>query len=298
MEHLSHRIEKSSLKAGDHIYSWRAAYSYSHHGIFMGGDRVVHFTRDGVLSSSLEDFLDGTKLRLYRYDSKPESVIVKLRGTCTTAVSDDEATVIYRANYLLENGFGRYNLLKKNCENFATYCKTGLLVVKDDDEEGMAGLSAQVASVKCKAVVITAFAVPVIIMGAIEGASPAAAFSAFAAAQLAVPATFAIVAGGVVFYCVRRCRADIGMRKDVKEVSVEDLNKYKEEAAMEVGNITSSRELDNRNWTMTTTKPMEICIPSTSLQLLTQISQHCVPGGYFPSRSSYFITLWGLLFVK
>ncbi|KAL7137226.1 hypothetical protein ABFS83_10G078700 [Erythranthe nasuta] len=134
----------------------------------MGGDRVVHFTRDGMLSSSLEDFLDGTKLRRYRYDSKPASVIIKLRGTCTTAVSDDEDTVIHRANYLLENGFGRYNLLKKNCENFATYCKTGLLVVKDDDNEGMAGLSAQVASVQCKVVVITTFAVPFIIMGAVE----------------------------------------------------------------------------------------------------------------------------------
>lgn len=29
---LSHRVERSELKPGDHIYTWRAAYSYSHHG--------------------------------------------------------------------------------------------------------------------------------------------------------------------------------------------------------------------------------------------------------------------------
>lgn len=29
---LSNRVERAQIKAGDHIYSWRAAYTYSHHG--------------------------------------------------------------------------------------------------------------------------------------------------------------------------------------------------------------------------------------------------------------------------
>ena len=31
---LSHRVERSELKPSDHIYTWRAAYSYSHHGTY------------------------------------------------------------------------------------------------------------------------------------------------------------------------------------------------------------------------------------------------------------------------
>lgn len=29
---LSNRVEKSEIKAGDHLYTWRAVYTYSHHG--------------------------------------------------------------------------------------------------------------------------------------------------------------------------------------------------------------------------------------------------------------------------
>jgi len=29
---LSHRVELSEIKPGDHIYTWRAVYAYSHHG--------------------------------------------------------------------------------------------------------------------------------------------------------------------------------------------------------------------------------------------------------------------------
>ncbi|KAH7863615.1 hypothetical protein Vadar_019906 [Vaccinium darrowii] len=37
--------------------------------------------------------------------------------------------VVQRANYLFENGFGKYDLLRDNCEDFATYCRTGILIV-------------------------------------------------------------------------------------------------------------------------------------------------------------------------
>ena len=29
---LSHRVERSEMRPGDHIYTWRAGYTYSHHG--------------------------------------------------------------------------------------------------------------------------------------------------------------------------------------------------------------------------------------------------------------------------
>ncbi|KAI8546151.1 hypothetical protein RHMOL_Rhmol07G0095100 [Rhododendron molle] len=56
--------------------------------------------------------------------------------------SDPASTVVRRANYLFENGFGNYHLVRNNCEDFALYCKTGILVLN----QGV-GKSGQVASV-------------------------------------------------------------------------------------------------------------------------------------------------------
>merc|ERR1712183_216611 len=44
---LSNRVQRESLKPGDHIYPWRTAYIYAHHGIYVGDDKVIHFTRRG-----------------------------------------------------------------------------------------------------------------------------------------------------------------------------------------------------------------------------------------------------------
>ncbi|KAL3825268.1 hypothetical protein ACJIZ3_021297 [Penstemon smallii] len=32
MGFLTHKLERSEIAAGDHIYSWRTAFIYSHHG--------------------------------------------------------------------------------------------------------------------------------------------------------------------------------------------------------------------------------------------------------------------------
>ena len=41
------------------------------------------------------------------------------------ATADPDEVVVRRANDALSTGFGVYCLVKNNCENFATYCKTG-----------------------------------------------------------------------------------------------------------------------------------------------------------------------------
>ncbi|KAH7863264.1 hypothetical protein Vadar_015437 [Vaccinium darrowii] len=43
MGFLSQKIERSQVVAGDHVYTWRTAFTYSHHGIYIGDNRVVHF---------------------------------------------------------------------------------------------------------------------------------------------------------------------------------------------------------------------------------------------------------------
>lgn len=58
-------MERSDLRAGDHVYSWRAGYTYAHHGIYVGDNHVVHFTRGsdqepGVGASLINSFVSSS----------------------------------------------------------------------------------------------------------------------------------------------------------------------------------------------------------------------------------------------
>ncbi|XP_062150437.1 protein LEAD-SENSITIVE 1 isoform X2 [Alnus glutinosa] len=232
---LSNKIERDKLKPGDHIYSWRHAYLYSHHGIYVSDGNVIHFTRgggqeigtgtvldrilvssspahagdnpcpkcgdqsrlDGVISSCIDCFLSGGELYLFEYGVTPVLFLAKPRGgTCTLAVPDPPEDVIHRATYLLQNGFGVYHIFKNNCEDFAIYCKTGLLVFTSIS----VGRSGQAAS-----------------------------FLAASSAILSSPLRFlttsfsGLAAVGYGMYCMSRLISDIGVRRDVKKVPVERL---------------------------------------------------------------------------
>lgn len=232
---ISNRIAKSEAKPGDHIYSWRSAYTYAHHGIYAGDDKVIHFTRgrdqelgtgtvldvllvssrpdsaaskcekcglegtsNGVVLSCLDCFLVGCSLYRFEYDVDPVTFFAKARGgTCSLAKSDPPQLVLHRANYLFTNGFGLYHIFHNNCEDFAIYCKTGLLVI----ERNMIGRSGQAASV--------------------IGAPFAAVVSSPLRFMMTSPWGFAAVTAGV--YCFSRYATDIGVRQDVAKVPVEDL---------------------------------------------------------------------------
>lgn len=163
MDIFSQKIERSELKVGDHIYTWRKQV-YSHHGIFIGEDKVINFvnpkrgsfrfsvgssssvgdkklipcpkpkycglekvTGSGVRVSCIDCFIKNGSLYRFKYQASHGFLLFKLRGgTCTTARSDPPEEVIHRANYLYENGYEEYDLMNNNCEDFALYCKTGL----------------------------------------------------------------------------------------------------------------------------------------------------------------------------
>ncbi|KAK7333070.1 hypothetical protein VNO80_29830 [Phaseolus coccineus] len=242
MEVLSNKIDRDQLKPGDHIYSWRQAYIYAHHGIYVGEGMVIHFTRgsgqetgtgtilnrllissptlhntsdilcprcgdqtrtDGVIRSCLDCFLSSDDLYLFEYGVSPALFLAKARGgTCTTASSDPTEDVLHRALFLLENGFGSYHVFKNNCEDFAIYCKTGLLVVTNFS----VGRSGQAAS--CLAVAGAVVSSPVRFMTTGFGG-------------------LALVGCGM--YCVSRYVSDIGVRSDVTKVPVEMITELSKE---------------------------------------------------------------------
>ncbi|KAJ8752190.1 hypothetical protein K2173_003798 [Erythroxylum novogranatense] len=233
---LSNKISREDLKPGDHIYSWRQAYIYAHHGIYIGEGRVIHFTRgggqeigtgtfldhiimgstpsrssenpcpncgdqsrvDGVILSCIDCFLSGGDLYKFEYGVTPAFFLAKARGgTCTLAQSDSSEDVLHRASFLLEKGFGRYNLFNNNCEDFAIYCKTGLLVTPNIS----VGHSGQVGSFLAAASIVF---------------NSALRFLARSFIGLAVV--------GFGIYCVNRLVYDVGVRRDVSKIPVEELD--------------------------------------------------------------------------
>ncbi|KAL8528488.1 hypothetical protein ACS0TY_006060 [Phlomoides rotata] len=233
MGFLSHRVKGSNLEAGDHIYSWRTAFSYSHHGIYVGGDKVVHFTQaqdlscsslsssvsnvsptcldfpdcgfkkgesGGVTMSCLNCFMGNGSLYRFEYGVSKCVFIAKIRGgTCTTAKSDPPEAVIHRAAYLLHNGFGKYDLFTNNCEDFALYCKTGLLVCsKGQTALGSSGQAASAVGVPVAAIL----SLPL---------------------RLLFPSPVVFGAATAVNYTLNRYVTDIGVRTDTFKVNVEDI---------------------------------------------------------------------------
>ncbi|KAK1258381.1 hypothetical protein QJS04_geneDACA007009 [Acorus gramineus] len=191
---LTNRVEREEIKAGDHIYTWRVVFSYAHHGIYVGNNKVVHFTREperdqkrssslsssmqsfrppstcpvfpdcgfrrprsGVVLTCLDCFLGGGSLHYFEYGVTPSVFLAKVRGgTCTLATSDPPETVTHRAMYLLRNGLGNYDVFDNNCEDFALYCKTSLLTC-GDTRMGRSGQASSIMSASMAALFSSPF---------------------------------------------------------------------------------------------------------------------------------------------
>ncbi|XP_048328334.1 protein LEAD-SENSITIVE 1-like [Ziziphus jujuba] len=147
---LPNEIQREQLKPGDHIYTWRDANT-KHHGIYISDEKVIHFTEGAwsdstcpkcgnqssfhaVVYSCIDCFLTGGYLHLFEYSLNAALFLAKLlNGTCTLASSDTPEVVQNRASFLLSNGSADYYSYINNSEDFAIYCKTGLLVIDNID---------------------------------------------------------------------------------------------------------------------------------------------------------------------
>ncbi|KAK1582860.1 hypothetical protein Q3G72_018957 [Acer saccharum] len=233
---LSNKIDKQKLKPGDHIYIVGGRPSSCSSWDNFGDGKVIHFTQgpagqengsiiissslpdpqfsdvpcpqcgdhyssfhNGVILSCIDCFLSAGELNLFEYGVSRAYFLAKFRGgTCTLATSDPPRDVLHRANILLENGFGDYDVFKNNCEDFAIYCKTGLLVITPSSTRG--GQSGQAASFE---------AVSGLILSSL--------------ALLTYKFKGVAAVGNGVYYCYNRLNSDIGVRRDVAKVAVERL---------------------------------------------------------------------------
>lgn len=163
MELLCKKVDPEDLKPGDHIYAYRLYGFYSHHGIYVGGGYVIHYTSTenkgailslsggapetmppcpkcgyrkntgrGVIKTCLDCFRKhGEKLHsihYFMYGAPRWGHLLKNPGTCSILSCDKtpEQVIEVASKLLGSNEFGVYHVITNNCEHFATYCKTGV----------------------------------------------------------------------------------------------------------------------------------------------------------------------------
>ena len=100
---------------GQHLYIKKASGSYTHHGLGIGDDKVIHYsglandlTTPGVIEElSLEEFTQGKEIHIRPHLERKYQI--------------DEA--ILRA--YLRLGEAQYHILHNNCEHFVEWCISG-----------------------------------------------------------------------------------------------------------------------------------------------------------------------------
>ncbi len=116
---------ESRFVAGDHL-KVRRPFGYWHHGIYVGGDRVIEFGGEKkskeaaqVREVALVEFQDGGLIEVVGHE-RP-SILAMWAPTALR-----RAERVERAKFLLRTASpGRYNLFGHNCEHAATWCATG-----------------------------------------------------------------------------------------------------------------------------------------------------------------------------
>ena len=109
-------------------------YSSTFPGIVDSENSVTHFTGhvDGncetngmVQKTSIADFIKDYPFGVCQYGVTDNAENLMWPGTYVAQGSDDVDKVLQRTRDCLEKGFGEYQILGNNCEDFALHCKTG-----------------------------------------------------------------------------------------------------------------------------------------------------------------------------
>lgn len=107
------RPTEADLLPGDHIRVKRSGRFYTHHGIYVGDGKVIHFT--GSIREKIDPEVQETDLRRFLKGG------ILRRRDYKERLSAAETIRIAREQ-LFDKG---YSTIWNNCEHFATYCATG-----------------------------------------------------------------------------------------------------------------------------------------------------------------------------
>ncbi|KAL7147940.1 hypothetical protein ABFS83_06G144200 [Erythranthe nasuta] len=260
MGFLSHGVERSDLVTGDHIYTWRTGFAYSHHGIYVGGNKVVHFTQDqhscssahstsnwlassfsnlptkacldipdcgfrkqksgGVVMSCLNCFLGNGLLSRFEYGVSRFAFIAKFRGGTCTTAVSDSQDSVTHRAMFLLHNGFG------NYDLFANNCEDFALycktgyLVRSEKEEAVGG-SGQASSV----------------VGA-----PLAAILCLPL-RLLIPSPVVVVTAAAATYSLNRYATDIGVRDDVIKVKVENIALFHGYQQQELGGVNQDSDL-------------------------------------------------------
>lgn len=99
--------EVKSLNLADHLFVQR--FGYTHHGIYIGDGRVIHYLSERVKEDTLETFADGAKIHKKSNEESP------IRYTRQQAVNR-----AYR-----RYSESQYNVVINNCDSFVRWCRAG-----------------------------------------------------------------------------------------------------------------------------------------------------------------------------
>eukprot|EP00800_Vazella_pourtalesii_P006053 TRINITY_DN173_c0_g1_i5.p1 TRINITY_DN173_c0_g1~~TRINITY_DN173_c0_g1_i5.p1 ORF type:complete len:225 (+),score=40.68 TRINITY_DN173_c0_g1_i5:87-761(+) len=103
--------EGSRFEPGDVLYrKLEGNPLLYHYGVYIGHDRVIDFSQEGIQRRSFEEFASGYEVHVRSYlGTRPRAEIVE---TALYYLKDEEE-------------WGDYNLVFNNCEHFASFCATG-----------------------------------------------------------------------------------------------------------------------------------------------------------------------------
>jgi hypothetical protein len=173
------------MKVGDHLVVDQGGYK--HHGIYVGGKDVIHYTGVG---SKLGGMIDITTVEQFS-DGKLVKVVEHWPRVY------DAAESVYRANSRI--GENRYNLLWNNCEHFVLWCIQGVPVSHQVNKVvGAAVVAGRILSVAKSAETVSTVASAA---GGAIGSGTGVASSGLAAGLTAVGSTSLLPVIGVAVAC-------------------------------------------------------------------------------------------------
>jgi hypothetical protein len=106
-------LTETNLLPGDHIYVKRKGRFYTHHGIYMGDGKVIHFA--GSIREKIDPVVHETDQSRFLKDGILRRRDYKQRLPASETIRIAREQLSDRS----------YSMVWNNCEHFATYCATG-----------------------------------------------------------------------------------------------------------------------------------------------------------------------------